>query len=514
MVLLVATANVANAMLAKGLARQSELAIRCAIGGSGLQIGKQMLVESAILGVTGGFAGAAGAAFLLPYMLSLIPFGYVPAEAHVVMDWRIVALAAACATCCGAITGLIPAVRASRVDPAALLRRSDSRTGSLRHHWWREGFAITQLTMAVVVMGVAVAATANLRAAVERDPGYRSRDVWTARLALSSTTTPRSAETYRSILRRLSDQPAVATVALATLYPVGAQPMLLVSREHDGGGRARSTVDAASISVSPEFFRLLEIPLVQGRYFTADDDESRAPVAIVTRVLGQRLWPDGSAIGRRLFVDERGSTPATIVGVVGDVIADPAQAGVRPSIFFPLSQRPPAAVVVGVKTTDTASVLAIVRGAVRAVDPDIPLYSPDTLDGQRIAALGPRLLAVALLGTFAVTVLLLSSAGVHAVVSQSVEERRRELRIRLALGADPTQLFLGELRRSAALASIAVAIGSTVSAIAMRLLANRVAGFTGRSPAALFGAALVLFALAICATAWPAWRASHPQALN
>ena len=509
MVLLVAITNLANATLAKGLAREGELAIRRAIGGTSGQLARQLLVETALVGIAGGLAGAAAAAFLLPQILALIPFGYVPAEANVVLDWRIVAAATAAATACGISIGLVPAVRASRVDPAIALRRADARTGSVRTHRYRDLFVSAQLTLAVVVVGVAAAATASLRAAVVRDPGYRADGVWTTRIALASTVSDadRAAATYDRILQRLREQSAVKAAAIASLFPVGQQPSVLVSPERADGARRMATLDATSLAVSPEFFLLLRMPLLDGRAFTGADDRAHPPVAIVSRSLARRLWPGRPVLGSRVVLGDSGSTTATVVGVVGDVASEGPETATRPAIFFPLAQRPPAGAVIGVRMDDSRDAFAIVTAAVRSVDADIPLYSPDTLERQQLDVLGPRLLAVTLLGLFAATTLVLSTVGIHAVVSQSVQERSQELRIRLAFGAAPGQLFRREMMRTAALAILSAFVGAAAAAGALRVLAASFAGFAGAAGLTIPASAAIVVALALLAAAWPAWGA-------
>jgi putative ABC transport system permease protein len=509
MVLLVAIANLANATLAKGLSREGELAIRRAIGGTSGQLARQLLVETSLVGVAGGLVGAAAAAFLLPQILALIPFGYVPAEANVVLDWRIVAAATAAATACGIAIGLVPAIRASHVNPAIALRRADARTGSVRTHRYRDLFVSAQLTLAVVVVGVAVAATATLRTAVVRDPGYRAAGVWTAHIALASTASDadRAAAVYDRILQRLNEQSAVKAAAIASLFPVGEQPSVLVSPERAEGVRRLATLDAASLAVSPEFFLLLRMPLLDGRAFTGADDRGHASVAIVSRSLARRLWPDGRVLGSRVVLGDSGSTTATVVGVVGDVATGGPETATRPAIFFPLAQRPPGAAMIGVRMDDNRSALAVVTESVRSVDAGIPLYSPDTLERQQLAVLGPRLLAVTLLGLFAATVLVLSSVGIHAVVSQSVQERRQELQIRLAFGAAPARLFRREMMRTAALAVVSALIGSAAAAAALRALTASFAGFAGAAGLTIAASAGLVVALALLATASPAWRA-------
>ena len=240
LVLVVATANLANAMLAKGMAREGELAIRRAIGGSAGQLARQLLVESAIVGAAGGAFGAAAAAFLLPQLLALIPFGYVPAEAQVVLDWRVVAAATACAVGCGLMIGLVPALRAAAIDPAALLKHGDTRTGSGRRHRWRDAFAAAQLILAVVVLGVAASAWASLRDAVTRDPGYRAAGIWTARIALPSAAAAarNGDDIYARILQRLRETGGVTDAALTSAFPIGELPTLIVSAETSWDGAA------------------------------------------------------------------------------------------------------------------------------------------------------------------------------------------------------------------------------------------------------------------------------------
>jgi hypothetical protein len=354
-----------------------------------------------------------------------------------------------------------------------------------------------------------VTATANLRAAVVRDPGYRAAGIWTARIALSppGTNADRFAATYERILLRLREHPAVNGAAIATLFPVGAQPTTLVSAERAEGARRLATLDAASFSVSPDFFSLLRMPLLDGRPFTGADDRAHAAVAVVSRSLAGRLWPDGRAVGSRVVLGEYASTAATVVGVVGDVASEGPDAAMGPAIFFPLAQRPPAAAVIGIKVDDSRRALAIVSDAVRSVDAAIPVYSPDTLERQQLAVLGPKLLAVTLLGLFAATVLVLSTVGIHAVVSQSMQERQQELRIRLAFGAAPGRLFRREMSRTAVLAVVSGAIGSAAAAAALRALSAWFAGFAGAVGIALLASVGAVVLLALLATARPAWRA-------
>jgi predicted permease len=517
LVLVVATANLGNAMLAKGMAREGELAIRRAIGGSAGQLARQLLIESTIVGVAGGALGAAMAAFLLPELLSLIPFGYVPAEAHVVLDWRIVATGTVCAAGCGLLIGLVPAIRAASVDPAILLKQGDTRTGSRRRHRWRDAFVAAQLVLAVVVLGVAASTWSSLRAAVTRDPGYRSAGIWTARIALPSSSAAANggAETYERILRRLREIPGITNPALTSALPIGELPTLLASAEMPGAAQRLASLDAGLMIVSPGFLQLLDVPIVEGRAFADTDDRTRPTVAIVSRSLARRLWPDGRAVGRRMTLgagDETGD--AIVVGVAGDVEPMAGERSTQPTLFLPIAQRPPTGVAIALKALDARRALADVDAAVHDVDPSLPVYGAEMLTQTQLAALGAKLLAVMLLGTFAVAVLVLSSAGIYAVVSQSVQERGQELRIRLTFGAEPWQLFVAELRREGRLVIASAVAGAAIAIAVLRLLAATFVGFAGPIALPLGASTALLIGLALIATAIPAFQACRREVLS
>jgi putative ABC transport system permease protein len=517
LVLVIAIANLGNAMLAKGMAREGELAIRRAIGGSAGQLARQLLVESAIVGAGGGGLGAAAAAFLLPYLLSLIPFGYVPAEARVLLDWRVVVAAGGCAVACGLLIGVVPALRAASIDPAVLLKQADSRTASGRHHRWRDAFVAAQLVLAIVVLGVASSAWSSLHDAVGRDPGYQTAGIWTARIAMPSAAAAaqRGADTYARILRALRETGGISDVALASALPVGDLPTLIASAETAGSMQRMASLEAASIAVSPGFFHVLGVPILNGRSFADDDDRTRPPVAVVSQSLARRLWPDGPVLGRQLVLGS-GDTArdAVVVGVAGDVAPVTSNGRIEPMVFLPIAQRPPVSVVVALKTMDSTRALVDVDAAVHSVDSTLPVYGPEMLAQARVAALGPKLLAVTLLGVFAVAVLALSAAGIYAVVSQSVQERGQELRIRLTFGAEPRQLFAHELWRAGRLAIACAISGAGIAFGVLRLVAATFAGFAGAIAWPLAASTALLIVLALIATALPAYHACRRDVLR
>ena len=306
---------------------------------------------------------------------------------------------------------------------------------------------------------------------------------------------------------------AVSSAAFASVFPATTPPTTLVLA--DDRAAAFATVDAAIVTVSPRFFELLAMPIVEGRAFCDRHKPDDPPVAIVTRRLAARLSPEHPIVGRR--IPDRSAAaamPAIVVGTVGDLITSSIGAVTRPTIFLPIAQHAPAAAVIGFKTSDATRALPAVEDAVRTVDADVPVYQPEMLSQAQVAALGPQLLAVTLLGIFAASALAVSALGVYSVVSQSVGERAQELRIRLAFGANPARLFAGELSRSGTLIAASVAAGGASAVAALRVLASAFEGFAGHTAAPLLLSAAALVVVALAATAIPAWRACQPRALN
>ena len=472
------------------------------------------------MGAAGGAFGAGVAAYLLPQVLRLIPFGYVPAEARIELDWRVVMAATVCSVGCGLLIGLVPALRAASVDPALLLKQGDSRTGSRRTHRWRDLFVAAQLILAIVVVGVAASVWSNLRDVVRRNPGFHATDVFTARIALPSDDVAQRAGTdvYARILNQLRDTPGVTEVAMTSAFPIGELPRTLVSAEATASTQRMASLDAAIMAVSPGFFHLLDLPIVEGRMFADSDTPSRPTVVILSQSLARRLWPQGGALGQRVYLGAGGAateaTVANVIGVAADVTPIAGDPRGQTAILLPLAQRPPTEVVVGIKTKNGTRALADINAAVHAIDPALPVYEAESLTDTQVASLGPKLLAVTLLALFGAAVLVLSAVGIYAVVGESVQERGQELRIRLTFGAAPRQLFVAELMRVGWLVIISAGIGGVAAFAALRVLAAIVPGFAGPILIPLAASTALLIVLALAATTIPAYQACHLNVLK
>lgn len=514
LVLVVATTNLANVMLAKGLARDGELAVRRAIGASATTLARQLLIESWILSAAGAVIGTAAATYALPFVVALVPYGYIPAEAAVRIDGAVLAGATAIAAGCGLLMGVMPAVRAALVDPASTLKSASSRTGSRKTSHLRLVFVGAQLTIAVVVLGVSAAAVIGLRSVVHHHPGFEVGEVWTIRVALTeeSVVADDRATTYRRVLDNLESAVGTSTtVALASALPVGDLPRALVSRDAASHMSGLEQKDARLLAVSRGFFDVLGLPLLEGRVFADTDREASQRVALVTQSLAHDLWAGDQAIGRQLYVQNGTTSEAfVVIGVTRDVVTEAGRAGATPIVFLNMNQRPPATAVIMVRRGGE-NVMAAVSGAVSRVDARMPLYAPRMLEQARVATMGPLLLAATVLAVFGVAVLVVSALGIYAVTSHSIAERTNETRLRLIFGARARQLVAVELRRALRIVVVSVGIGVTAGAASLHWLASWNGTFDVNPMSSLALAALAVTLLGLGATLIPILRLTRTR---
>jgi predicted permease len=506
LVLAVATANMATAMLAKGVSREGEMAIRLAIGASGPRLGRQLIVESLMIGCGGGLVGVLGAKALLPVLVGQIPYGYVPAEAHVALNGQVLLVAVFGSILAGAFLGVVPAVRVWHGRAGVVLKRALTRTGSRVISRWQNGFIVFQIMLAMVVLATAIALAHGMSRWLQRDVGWRVDDVWTVRVALSSPdVAAQSGEaTYVALLDRIHAIPGVTDVAASSALPIGNMPTMLVSGKTDSLAGRSDALEADAIAVTPSFFRVLGIPIRMGRSFVDSDRPGSQLVSIVSRGLAAHLWPDGRALGSTLRAGDR---LTTVVGITEDVIADPTLPGARPAVFMPVSQQPPTSVILSLKATDTTRLAASVRDAVSSVDASLPVFGADPLSRLRDAALGPERLAALLLLFFGLTTLVLSAIGIYSVISHSVGERRQEISIRLTLGATRGHVFSREVRRGLTIVGFSAPLALATAIAAQRALGSAlfIVQANTAAPAVLGVVTVALFTLT--ATSVPAWRA-------
>jgi putative ABC transport system permease protein len=522
-VLLIACANIANLLAGRALERRREIAIRTALGAGRGRLIRQILTENLLLCGIGAAAGVLLASAGLRYFLAVqpleLPVG-VPAE-NVSLDWRVAAFAAALTLFTAVLSGLLPALQASRLKLHDLLKQG-GRGGSAgrAEQRTRSVLAILEVSLSLALLtgaGLLIESFIRLRA----EPlGYRMDGLVYARLDLRKASYPSLAD--RLVFCGKLTQSLAALPALESTV----QSTSLVHAETQGGRPARETSFIAAVLVFPEYFRVTGLPLAAGRGFGPLDNAQGEPVAIVDRELARRYFADQNPLGQHIRLGETGDSPwRTVVGVTGNIKEtnpfDEMHWKVQPHVYLPFSQSDPrggrqlmvmmraGGQWLGAEDRPLDTLVAALRHAVRQVDPTLPLSEVagmrQFLNEYAFSKPGFR---AALLGAFAAMALLMAAIGLYGVLSQLVAERRRELGVRIALGATPGSVVGLVVRRSLLLTAIGIVVGGVMAMAGMRLLQGFL--LTGPSRPRVFAAvAALMLAIALMAGGAPAWRAAR-----
>jgi len=511
LVLLVACANVANMLLARGSHRRRELAVRAAVGASRSRLMRQLLVETATLGIAGGAAGVALAAASLPLLGRAVAWTLPQVDApH--LDVAVLGAALALSLASSAMFGSIPAWQVSRTDLRSALNE-DTRTGSGR----RTGrlLVAAELALAFAVLVGAGLLTRSFARVTGVDPGFRVDDRLTLRLSLPAARypdSPRRAAFYATLLPRLAALPGVRAVGAVSELPLGPLAnMGTFDIDRRAAPRAGDEPHADWRSASPGYFGAMGVELVAGRLFDDRDGATAPRVAIVDEAVASKVWPGDRVLGQRVSLDGTGAgaTWREVVGVVRAVHHDALDAPPRGTLYFPLAQRATASLFVVMHMAgDARSAAAFARDAVRGIDPALPVFDTRTLADRLGDSLGRRRAATWSITVFALLALALSGVGVYGVLAYDVSQRRRELGIRMALGADRRAVV-----RMVMGSGLRMSIGGVISGAAIAFALARLAG------GLLFGVApfdpltytllsIVLLGVAAAAAYVPARRAT------
>ena len=517
MVLLIACANVANLVLARGTARAKEIAIRMAIGGSRWQLIRQFLTESFLLALLGGAAGLA-VAFAGVQFLSSIHFpSDFPISFGVRMDTRLLIFSFAAAIATGLVFGLLPALRSTRTDLSSTIKASDQGPAKT----WRAKFSgrnvlvTAQLTLSVVLLILSAFFVRGFDSARHLDSGFRLDHTlfFTVDPNMVRYNEAKARDFYHKLRDRLRDRAGVRDVALASSVPYNAggqnqRPVIVDGYQTRPGEDAPS---AWSYVVDEHYFPLMETRIVRGRAFTDHDTATTPHVAIINETLAARAWPNRDPIGQRIRLDGPKGPIVEVAGVAKDgkylYWAEPAQA----ALWTPFSQEFSSQMKVIVRTQgDPAAMTAGVRADVRALDPDIPMANLTTMTRfiDERAMLGPRLIAQ-IVTAIGLVGLLLAVIGLYGVVAYAVSRRTREIGIRMAIGARPLDVLRMVLRQGLTFTAIGVVIGTGIALAASGFVRNFVIGVSPHDPLILIGVPAILIAVMLAACWLPARRASR-----
>jgi predicted permease len=512
LVLLIACANVANLLLARSAGRSREVALAAALGAGGGRIFRQLLVESVVLGLTGGALGVALAAGGVK-LLKASQFEAIPRLAAVSVDGRVLGFAVAVSVVTGLLFGLAPALRLSHESLQGSLRSGGrSLAGAVGSRRTRDALVLAEVALAVVLLVGAALLLRSFGRLLDVRPGFDAEHVLAAQVSLPRlryATDERAVGLWDGALERVRATPGVTSAALASSVPFGGVAYWSVQVEGRTSDPNRTVnEDAQSYFVSDDYFRTLGIGLVRGRVIEARDRAGAQPVAVVNEEMVRRFWPGRDPLGSRVTVD--GQTWATVVGVVANTRQEGVSEKPYAQLYFSVAQGAPrTAYIVARSSGDPERLTAPVRAAVAALDPELAVYDTRTL-AQRLDAnvARPRVTA-ALVSLFAAVALALAAVGIYGVVAYAVTQRAREFGIRLALGArgrDVVRLVVGQ-GTAPVLAGLALGLGGAWGA--SRVLGSMLYGVSATDPLAFAGVAVFLGAVALVAAYVPARRATR-----
>jgi predicted permease len=516
LVLAVACANVANLLLARAAGRSRELGIRSALGANRRRLIWQMLTESLLLALMGGAGGALLALWLSEAMSWLVPPLGLPLGLNLAWDYRVLGFALALTLLTVVAAGLVPALRATKVDPVAALRDEAGALGAIRRRSRLRGvLVVSQLAVSLVLL---ISAGLFIRTLAQERKVHLGFDPHRALLLSmdlfpNGYDEPRGGEFYRQLVARVAALPGVESASLSSRVP----PMLFGSSsssfEIEGyAPRADEMINLEYEIVAPGYFHTLRIPLAEGREFSELDQAQSTPVVIVNETLARRYWAGQSPVGRRLR--NSSGTWLTVIGVARDVKYFGATEPARPWVYYPLAQQyRPLMTLVARTAGDPWPALPGVRRAVRSLDGTLPVFDEKTLQAHSGTPLFLNRLAVIFLSAFGLLALTLAVIGLYGVMSYSVTQRTREIGIRLALGAAPRDVLVLVIKRGLTLALIGLLIGLIGAFALTRLLASLLYGVSATDPLTFVVIAVLLVGVALLACYLPARRAAKVDPL-
>ncbi len=513
LVLLIACANIASLLLTRSTERQQEMETRLALGAGGGRLLRQLLTESIVLAFAGGLVGLAVAPFLLR---ELVAFAgkTLPRTVHTGLDLRVVALTAAVSFATGILFGLAPALQAGRKRNFEGLKTGRNTEGRQPKRL-RNALVICETALSVLLVAGAGLLLRSFTQILKVDPGFSPEGVLTLRVALPDAVYSKPQQVrgfYAELLTRIQRLPEVKAAGAVSALPLSGQ-----------GGSGTTTVDTQSVPMedrtpevdqrvaTPGYFKAMGISLVRGRYFADSDTDGASPVAIVDESLAQTFWPNQDPIGKRLHVGGIKSTApwTTIVGVVRHVRNRTLEARSRVEVYWPENQRPNGAMTITVQAAgNPLNLVPTIQHEVMSIDSDLPVYRVRTMTEVMGESLLRRRLALTLLAGFAGLALLLASVGIYGVTAYGVAQRRVEIGVRMALGADRGQVLRMIMRGGAATIAIGLGLGLALSLLLTHWMKGLLFAVPASDPFALGGAVLLLLAAAMLAIFIPARKAT------
>ncbi|HEY9502561.1 MAG TPA: ABC transporter permease, partial [Pyrinomonadaceae bacterium] len=522
LILLIACANVANLLLARGAARRKEIGIRLALGASRPRLVRQLLTESLVLSLLGGGLGLLIAYWATQLMQGMIPvLDYNVINDFFSLDSRALLFTIAASVATGILFGLAPALHSSNPQLVPVLKGTSEsqQRGKTRRLTLRNSLVVAQIALSLMVLVCGGLFIKSFRKAQSIDPGFN-----TTRNALLISMNPllvgyedeKARNFYQRVIEQAKALPGVEAAGLTRLVPLGDSSNSTgpVLREGETLARGSAGRDVMTTVVSPGYFDAMQIPFIEGRNFDERDQQKTQKVIVINQRLAQILWPGESAVGRRILIGADSKDPLEVVGVVKtgkyrSLAEDP-----KPYFYSALSQRRPAAMTLVLRTNgDPLAVVGSVRSALHAIDPQVPMFAVKTMPVHLSWPLwGPNLAATFSLA-FGVLALMLSAVGLYSVMAYVVSQRTREVGIRMALGANRRDVLRMVTGQGMKLAVFGVLLGLVMAIALSKVISSLLIGVSSYDVATFAVVSGLLTFVALIACYLPARRATKVDPL-
>jgi putative ABC transport system permease protein len=522
-VLLIACVNVANLLLARSIARKREFAVRLSLGAPARRIIRQLLTESILLSGAGGSMGVALAAWTTPVMLKMLPDA-LPRVEEISLDVRVLLFALVISLLCGILFGLFPALRLSHATALSAVKEGDSRSGRTGFRA-QNSFVAAETALAVVLLIGAGLMIRTLAQLWKVDPGFNPKNVLTFGITLAPSmakaSTPKIRAAYRELESALLRTPGVQSVAVSWgAVPLQDDDEILFWME--GRPKPSSPNDmnwALNYVVGPDYLKVMQIPLLRGRFLTSHDDENSPPVVVIDEALAQKFFPGQDPVGKIIHLDDDDKT-AEIVGVVKHVkqwgLQGDEKQSLQAQMYRPFMQLADKSMALSPSGTGVlvrfngkpAGVFDSLRSIVRQMSRDQVIFGAQTMEETISSSLAPQRYSMMLLTGFAGLALLLAAIGIYGVMSYVVGQRTQEIGIRMALGAQRTHVLRLILSRGVKMALLGASIGLMAALALSRLIRQLLYGISPADPLTFVAVALLLLFIALLACYLPARRAA------
>jgi putative ABC transport system permease protein len=518
-VVLIASVNIANLQLARASGRQREIGVRLALGASRPRLVRQMLTESLVVSLGAGVIGVCGAGATLGFIVRLMPSA-IPRLQEVRIDGVVLTWALGLSLASGVICGLAPARHASNPDLISAIRDGSSGTGfSARTNRMRNLLVASEFALAVVLLVGAGLLFRTLWGLLHEPPGFNPSQVVTASVWLPVPNDPR-ADTYaaaatraafvRETLRNIGAVPGIDVAAMTSDLPMTvaatSAPLALEGRAVDP---ARA-LTAEVIRVSPGYFRVMEVPLVRGRFFSEDDGDKGQLVALIDETTARLYWGSQDPVGRRLRLGPPASPWLTVVGVARDIKHDGLDRDGVPHVYVAVYQRSGRSLSVVVRTALPAAVLEPqIRAAIQHVDPELPVFGVRSMTDAIDRSLAARRFSAELVASFAAAALLVTTIGVYGLLAYLVTQRSQELGLRMALGAQRGDILLLVSGNGLLIAAAGILVGLAVAALGAPVMGAMLYGVKPVDPLVFLTVPLLLLGVTLVASYVPARRATR-----